>query len=178
MPLFCQYRKNQSMLRVMLLGFSVMIGGPAYAGWEALAVSETGMTVYIDRTSIHRDTDVVTMSVLHDYQTPEHLSSGSFLSFTAQQQYDCGEVRARTIRAEVFTEHMGKGTILYSGPGDDTWQPVTPMSINHAVWRAVCPEGKSTEVGSLLLSSQLSGSRQKGESSQHTRLLTLFTPFP
>jgi hypothetical protein len=76
-PLLCQYRKNRSML-VMLLGFSVMIGGPAYAGWEVLAVSETGLTVYIDRTSIHQDTDVVTMSVLHDYQTPERLSSGSF----------------------------------------------------------------------------------------------------
>jgi hypothetical protein len=113
------------------------------------------MTVYIDRTTIHRDTDVVTMSVLHDYQTPERLSSGSFLSFTAQQQYDCGEVRSRTIRAVVFTEHMGNGTILYSGPGDDRWQPVTPMSINHAVWREACPEGKSTEVGSLLLSSRL-----------------------
>ena len=48
------------------------------------------------------------MSVLHDYQTPERLSSGSFFSFMARQQYDCGEVRARTIRAEVFTEHMGK----------------------------------------------------------------------
>jgi len=45
--------------------------------------------------------------------------------------------------------------MLYSGPGDDTWQPVMPMSMSHAIWRAVCPEGKSTEVGSLLLSLQL-----------------------
>ena len=143
----------------MLMGFFVMIGGPAYAGWEPLAVSETGMTVYIDRTTIQRDTDIVTMSVLHDYQTPEPLSSGSFLSFTAQQQYDCAEVRSRTIRAVVFTEHMGKGAILYSGAGDDTWQPVTPMSINHALWRAACPEGTSAEDGSLRLSSRLSGER-------------------
>ena len=151
------------MRQLMCLGFFVLIGGPAYAGWEALAVSETGMTVYIDRTTIHRDTDVVTMSVLHDYPTPEPLSSGTFLSFTAQQQYDCREVRSRTIRAVVFTEHMGKGAILYSGAGDETWQPVTPMSVNHALWRAACPEGKSSEVGSLLLSSQLSRPRHKAE---------------
>jgi hypothetical protein len=90
------------------------------------------------------------MSVLHDYQVPEQLSSGLFLSFTAQQQYDCGEVRSRTIRAVVFREHMGNGAVLYSGTGDNTWQPVTPMSINHALWQAACPEGKSTEVARLL----------------------------
>jgi hypothetical protein len=45
---------------------------------------------------------------------------------------------------------MGNGAVLYSGTGDNTWQPVTPMSINHALWQAACPEGKSTEVARLL----------------------------
>ena len=137
------------MLPLILLGFFVIFEGSAYAGWEPVAVSETGMTVYIDRATIQRNTYVVTMSVLHDYQIPEHLSSGSFLSFTAKQQYDCGEVRSRTLRAVVFTEHMGNGTVLYSGTGDDTWRPVTPMSIHHALWQAACPEGKSTAVARL-----------------------------
>ena len=137
------------MLPLFVFVFLAMIEGLAYAGWEALAVSETGMTVYVDRTTIQRDLYVVTMSVLHDYQLPEQLSTGSFLSFTAQQQYDCGEVRSRTIRAVVFTDHMGTGAVLYSGTGDDTWQPVTPMSINHALWRAACPDGKSTDVATL-----------------------------
>ena len=137
------------MLPLILLGFLVMFEGSAGAGWEAVAISEAGMTVYIDRTTIQRNTDVVTMSVLHDYQMPERLSSGSFLSFTAQQQYDCGEARSRTIRAVVFTEHMGNGSVLYSGTGDDTWQPVTPMSISHALWQAACPDGKSTVIGRL-----------------------------
>lgn len=138
------------MLPFMLFGLFVMIGESAYAGWEPIAISEVGMTVYIDRTTIQRDKYVVTMSVLHDYQMPEHLSSGMFLSFTAQQQYDCGEVRSRTISAAVFTEHMGSGTVLYSGTGDNSWQSVTPMSINHALWQAACPEGKSTKVARLL----------------------------
>ena len=137
------------MLLLIVLGFLVMSEGRAYAGWEAVAISETGMTVYIDRTTIHRNTELVTMSVLHDYQMPERLSTGSFLSFTAQQQYDCGAGRSRTIRAVVFTEHMGNGSVLYSGAGDDTWQPVTPMSINHALWQAACPDGKSTAVARL-----------------------------
>lgn len=139
---------------LILFALFVMLGGTASAGWEPLAVSETGMTVYIDRTTIQRERYVVTLSVLHDYQIPEQLSTGSFLSFTAQQQYDCGEVRIRTLRAVVFTEHMGNGAVLYSGTGDNTWQPVTPMSINHALWQAACPEGKSTEVARLLPGSQ------------------------
>lgn len=137
------------MLPLFVFAFLAMIDGSASAGWEALAVSETGMTVYVDRTTIHRDLYLVTMAVLHDYQLPEQLSTGSFLSFTAQQQYDCGEVRSRTIRAVVFTDHMGTGAVLYSGTGDDTWQPVTPMTINHALWRAACPDGKSTEIATL-----------------------------
>ncbi|HKT36361.1 MAG TPA: surface-adhesin E family protein [Nitrospira sp.] len=137
------------MLPLILLGFFVIFEGSAYAGWEPVAVSETGMTVYIDRATIQRNTYVVTMSVLHDYQIPEHLSSGSFLSFTAQQQYDCGDGRSRTIRAVVFTEHMGTGSVLYSGTGDDTWQAVTPMSISHVLWQTACPEGKSTAVAKL-----------------------------
>jgi hypothetical protein len=137
------------MLPLILLGFLMVFEGSAYAGWEAVAVSESGMTVYIDRATIQRNTYVVTMSVLHDYQIPEHLSYGTFLSFTAQQQYDCGEARSRTIRAVVFTEHMGGGAVLYSGIGDDTWQAVTPMSISHALWQAACPDGKSTAVARL-----------------------------
>jgi hypothetical protein len=140
---------TEVMLPLILLGFLVMFEGSAVAGREAVAISEAGMTVYIDRTTIQRNTDVVTMSVLHDYKMPERLSSGSFLSFTAQQQYDCGEARSRTLRAVVFTEHMGNGSVLYSGTGDDAWQPVTPMSINHALWQAACPDGKSTMIGRL-----------------------------
>ena len=143
------------MLLLLVLGFSIMIGGPAYAGWEPIAVSETGMTVYIDRGTIQRERYVVTMSVLHDYQAPEHLSSGSFLSFTSEEQYDCGEVRSRIIGAVVFTDHMGNGTVLYSGTGDNTWQVVTPMSINHALWEAACPEGKSVEVANLLMQEEI-----------------------
>ena len=139
------------MLLLLVLGFSIMIGGPAYAGWEPIAVSETGMTVYIDRATIQRERYVVTMSVLHDYQAPEHLSSGSFLSFTSEEQYDCGEVRSRIIGSVVFTDHMGNGTVLYRGTGDNTWQVVTPMSINHALWEAACPEGKSVEVANQLM---------------------------
>jgi hypothetical protein len=45
---------------------------------------------------------------------------------------------------------MGNGAVLYSGMGDNTWQTVTPMSINHALWQAACPEGKATEVARLL----------------------------
>jgi surface-adhesin protein E len=134
-----------------ILGFSIIMGGPAHAGWEPIAVSETGMTVYIDRATIQRESYFVTMSVLHDYQAPEHLSSGSFLSFTPKEQYDCGEVRSRIIGAVVFTDHMGNGTVLYSGTGDDTWQAVTPTTINWALWDAACPEGKSTEVASVLV---------------------------
>lgn len=146
--------KAPSMLPLMLLGVLIIMisDGSAFAGWEAVAVSDTGMTVYIDRTTIQRDTYVVTMSVLHDYSVPERLSSGSFLSFTARQQYDCGEQRSRTLGAVVFTEHMGNGAVLYSGLGDDTWQAVTPMSINHALWQAVCPDGKLIEVAKLFSS--------------------------
>ena len=137
------------MLALIVLGLVLIFGGAAHAGWDAVAVTDTGMTVYIDPTTIERDTYMVTMSVLHDYRTPEHLSSGAFLSFTSLQQYDCGEVRSRTIRAVVYTEHMGSGSVLYSGTGNDTWQPVTPMSINHALWQVACPDGKSTAVAKL-----------------------------
>ena len=148
---------------LMLLALFMVLGGSAFAGWGPLAVTESGITVYIDRTTIERDSYVVTLSVLHDYLLPEQLSAGSFLSFTAQQQYDCGEVRSRTLRAVVFSDHMGSGSVLYSGTGDKTWQPVTPMSISHALWQAACPEGKSTEVARLLPRSQtnLVTSRQR-----------------
>lgn len=149
MRIFSPYRRTHAVLPLIILSILAVFEGSAYGGWEAVATSETGMTVYVDRTTIQREMYVVTMSVLHDYQMPEHLSSGSFLSFTAQEQYDCGEARSRTIRAVVFTERMGNGTVLYSGTGDETWQAVTPMSITHALWQAACPDGKSTAVASL-----------------------------
>lgn len=51
--------------------------------------------MYIDRSTVEREMYVVTMSVLHDYEVPENIASGSFLSFTAEQQYDCAIRQSR-----------------------------------------------------------------------------------
>ena len=123
----------------LLITLLVLSSGPAYAEWVlASGNDDAGLTVYVDPATIRRKGNLVKMWQLHDYKTVQTVAGDSLLSIKRYNEYDCTEERTRMLAYTWFSGNMGRGTVLYSTPDEQEWEPVTPRSINRTLWKVAC----------------------------------------
>ena len=116
--------------------------GQVYAEWVALdeqSQSPGLQTVYIDRAAVHREGNLVTLWQLTDYRWKQGGMVGRrFLSSKTQKQFDCPARRYRRLVFIDFSGHMGTGDPRDGYVDQDTWLPVEPETLNHALWEVAC----------------------------------------
>lgn len=128
------------MRRLFLITLLMLSSGPAYAEWvEVTKNVEAGMTVYVDPDTIRRKGDLVKMWSLHDYKTIQTLPGyPSYLSSVSQSLYDCAEERSQLPALTWFSGNMRTGKVVYNGPYEQKWVPVSPNSIGRDMWEVAC----------------------------------------
>ncbi|MBU6482081.1 MAG: hypothetical protein KGS09_16215 [Nitrospirae bacterium] len=130
------------MKRLILIILLLLSSGPAYAEWVLVEKNNElveVMAVYADPDTIRRKGDLVKMWTLHDFKTIQTSPSSSYLSTKVQRQFDCTKQRTRLLAFTEFSGNMGTGTVAFSdSPDEDSWIPVEPGSINHALWEVAC----------------------------------------
>ncbi len=110
----------------------------AVADWEPVA-SGANATGYVDRSSIRKSADSVTMQVLIDYQKPPFDGNNlPYLSLTMRNEYHCAEQRFRVLTINSHTEHMGQGEQPYKTNEPSEWEPVPTTSIQKMMWSIAC----------------------------------------
>jgi hypothetical protein len=126
-------------LLLIVLGMS---GVPAYAEWVPIdgTYQSPGLrTIYIDRASIRREGDLVTLSVLIDWRSMQGGRSPSrFYSTTLKKQFDCASTRLRRLAFTDFYGHMGTGPSIASYESEGSWLAVEPESLSQGLWEAAC----------------------------------------
>ncbi len=130
------------MTRLLLIALLVLSSGPAYAEWVEVKNNYLPgkQTVYVDPDTIRREGNLVTMWQLTDFQWMQGNPKGPsrFLSTKTHKQFDCAAKRLRLLAYTEFSRRMEIG-IAYDGYVDqDTWLPVEPASVNHALWKVAC----------------------------------------
>ena len=120
---------------VTLLALS---SSPAYAEWMSLGESKSGTTVHADPTTMRREGDLVKMEVLFDFKTAQTKADVSYLSAKAHMEYDCAKQRFEGHTVMYYSGNMGRGTLLDRSSGKDRWLPVSPGSLDHALWKLAC----------------------------------------
>jgi hypothetical protein len=126
------------MKRLLLITLLVLSGVPAYAEWMSLGESDSGTTVYADPATMRREGDLVKMSVLFDFKTIQTKAGVSYLSAKAQMEYDCAEQRFEGLAVLYFSGNMGNGNLLDRSSGKGKWLPVSPGSLDQALWKLAC----------------------------------------
>ena len=148
-PVPCSVANNAGsfpkLLLVYLVGFWFLItllllsSGAVYAGWVLTSGDdEAGLTVYVDPDSIRQKGNLAKMWQLYDYKTVQTVAGDSLLSFKRYNEYDCTEARTRMLAYTWFSGNMGSGTVVYSTPDEQQWEPVVPRSINQTLWKVAC----------------------------------------
>jgi len=137
---------------------AVMSRGPADTKWVAVEkdyLSPQIQTVYIDPDTVSREGNLVTVSQLIDYKWMQgtgavinpyafgrlyryQLAPHGFFSTTTRKQFDCANKHVRLLAFTEFSHHMGTGRRNNGYVDQETWLPVEPESVNHALWELAC----------------------------------------
>jgi hypothetical protein len=123
---------------LLLITLLLLSSGPAYAEWMSLGESDAGTTVYADPATMRREGDLVKMEVLFDFKTIQTKAGVSYLSAQAHMEYDCAEQRFGGHAVMYFSDNMGRGTLRDRSSAKGKWLPVSPGSLDHALWKLAC----------------------------------------
>ncbi|UVT14197.1 MAG: hypothetical protein H8K04_09905 [Nitrospira sp.] len=124
-----------------------LVHQPVEAGWLAIdqQYQSPGLqTVYVDRDSVRREGNLVTLLALIDWNWMQgNRSPTRFYSTRLTKQFDCAEKQVRTLAATDFYGHMGTahpvgGTGLSS---EGHWSTIQPESVNQGLWEVACRKG-------------------------------------
>lgn len=130
------------MTRLLLIIFLLLSSSTAYAEWIFVDRTADGQnTVYADPGTIRRKGDLVKMWHLYNYTTIKTVLNKSLLSMKVQSEFDCAEEQVRTLAGTWFSGQMGNGAVVNSVPTEGNeakWEPVSPRSINEALWEFAC----------------------------------------
>ena len=124
--------------------FLILIDGPVYAEWVALAdqhQSHPLQTVYMDPDTLHPEGNLVGISVLIDWKAMQGGRTPTrFYSTTLTKLVDCAERRVRTLTATDFYGQMGTGEVISGGSdaSEGHWRAVEPGTSNEGLWNAAC----------------------------------------
>ena len=127
------------MTRLFLITLLLLSSGPAYAEWvQVSGGDEAEKTVYVDPTTIRRNSNLVKMWQLQDYKTVQTVGGIRFLTAKEEWEFDCAEERSRVLALKEFSGNMGRGTVVYTNSQVGKWEPVMPGSMGKTVWKVAC----------------------------------------
>lgn len=109
----------------------------ASAEWSVIEKNNE-ITSYIDKSSIHKEENVVVVSTLDDLALPNKFREGFYHSTTWLEAYDCAKKKHRVISSAFYEERMGKGNIIASFGPTQNWEEIRPNTASETLWKIAC----------------------------------------
>jgi hypothetical protein len=128
------------MKKFMAFAVATLMFLPAFAAWDMLD-EQPAAKVYVDRTTIKRVGNHVTMASLIDLAfTDKQLkeSPPMFRSTRQQDEYDCIGRRMRLQSYTLFAGPMGTGKAVMQYDEGTAWSSIDANSRNALKWKAAC----------------------------------------
>ncbi len=108
------------------------------AGWSRVGESKA-MAVYANPFSIRRKGDKVRLWQLFDLRTAkQHAAGQRYLSVKHEAEYDCKEIRYRTLSFSYYSANMGNGEEVFTDDDAKKWDAITVGSADHLFWKMAC----------------------------------------
>ncbi len=104
------------------------------AAFSEVYVAPSGETIAIDRESLSRRDEVVTLWFRNDRQMPDEQGARSR---TVYADYDCASRRWRPLFIAIFRETQGRDRIA-AADADAKWRPLIPGSNGEFIFTVVC----------------------------------------
>lgn len=115
--------------------------------WAEVADTDSSV-IYIDKTTVRRSGDtvkvwhMVDMKVMGRHEPIDSNKGKQYWSIRFQREYDCKEVKARTLSAATFRGNMGVGFSEGQQNEPTGWNDIPPGTVEYMAWKIVCPYEK------------------------------------
>ena len=123
----------------LLFLIAATLAGNAQAEWLALGRNEN-FRAYLDQTSLQRNGDLVQVLQLMDFVTAQWADERTVIgSIKTVVEYDCVQLRSRTIALEAYSEQMGEGRkVATEQLSNPDWGGVKSGSMSEKIRQLVC----------------------------------------
>ena len=112
-----------------------------YVGISGLSYGEYNL--YVDIGKLEKHNDLVVMYELHSFKFEQFAPQGGYKSQTQKWEYDCKNMMLRALDKILYSEHMGKGSIISKREAKTIdWIKVNPGEALEAKWRVACALAK------------------------------------
>jgi len=126
--------------RLALVALLAVASSGAIAEWVEVGRTDTS-TFYADPATIRRVGNMVKMWHLNDFGAAEVVEkSAPAMSGKVQSEYDCREVRWRTLLLTLHSGNMGRGEIVHSATGSGKWSKILPSTGGQMLWNSACAQ--------------------------------------
>ena len=127
-----------TMTKITLIFAFLFSAQIAKADWVEIGKNENG-TFFVHAGSIEKTGDMAKMWFLIDFKKNQvDSSTRSFRSTKDQTEYDCKEMRSRTLYYNNYAEKMGTGKIVFTMKDPFKWRPVAAGSISENLFKIAC----------------------------------------
>lgn len=132
------------MFKIILTLFLVMQWSAASAAWQEVTRNrDSGLTVYVDKDTVAKADDRVSMVVLYDFSKPQNdegVEAYSSTKFT--NEYDCKTQKRRVLDFGNYAKRMGKGELTFSFNDADIWRDIDPGDPSEQLWKFACSQAE------------------------------------
>lgn len=122
--------------------FLLVLAGNAWAEWTFVDTNKE-VTMYADTATIRRYGNIVKMWVLVDYSAPKLIAERIRSSAMQFDEFDCKEMRTRTLQFTSYKGNFGKGEVVSSGT-ETPWSFVSPGSLGESSLKVACKKTPPT----------------------------------
>jgi hypothetical protein len=129
------------MNKLLLALALILISSSASAEWMQIPnASGNVFNLHIDMEEVIKSGNKAKMWVMYDSMTTQELTSGEkFLSVKMLYEYDCKEMKSRTLFYSWHSENMGTGiSIGTRNVPEAEWRPIVPRSDGRISQRIAC----------------------------------------
>ena len=125
--------KRLTLLLLMKVSTNVM------AEWMLIGENNAGeFMIYVDTAALIKKEDKVKIWYLNDFKRTQVYERDRYLSEKVQKEYDCGERQFRMLAVLWLLGNMGNGRSVWWGYKIHQWMPVSPASIDEALFKVAC----------------------------------------
>ena len=126
---------------LILILWLIFSSNNALAGWIGIGRAKDGMgKFYLDSSTIKRNGNKVTVWVLTDFKHPQNTIAGlkSYSSYKWKLEADCRKSESRYLGFDVFSNSMGRGTVLLTNDDALESRPIPVGSIIKVISEYAC----------------------------------------
>ena len=125
-------------MRFFVMTVLAVASGVAAADWTKVATTESDTDIYVDRTTITRSGNLVTMWILEDRKAAETFSGKTFLSAKLHYEYDCKDNQRRVLQSSLYSGQKAGGSNVQTGTKAGPWRPIASGRVSETMWKIAC----------------------------------------